>query len=78
MQCQRSPFFLRQVLPLFSTINLAYVQEINIFGRDYSNLRLQAKTFKSCNKWTPLYKEIYEDEEVYILNKGSYLNWKTI
>ena len=62
------------MLPLFSTINLAYVLEINIFGRDYSNLRLQAKAFKSCNKWTPVYKEEYEDEEVSISNKGSYLN----
>ena len=29
---------LHQILSLFSTINLAYVLEINIFGRDYSNL----------------------------------------
>ena len=69
---------MHQVLSLFSTINIAYVLGINIFGTDYSNLRLQAKTFKSCNKLTPVYKEEYEDEEVYILNEGSYLNWKTI
>ena len=29
---------LHQILSLFSSINLAYVLEINIFGRDYSNL----------------------------------------
>ena len=39
---------------------------------------IQIKTFKSSNKWTPVYKEEYENEEVFILNKGSYLNWKTI
>ena len=37
-----TPFFkcikLHQILSLFSTINVAYVMEINIFGRDYSNL----------------------------------------
>ena len=67
------------MLSVFSTISLAYVLEINIFGRNYSNLRhlkksvmgLPVKTFKSCNKWIPVYKEEYEDEEVYILNKCS-------
>ena len=35
MQCQKSPsFLLHQVLFLFSTINLVYVLEINIFPRD--------------------------------------------
>ena len=29
---------LHQIFSLFSTINLAYVLEINVFGRDYSNL----------------------------------------
>ena len=35
----KESFLLHQMLPLFSTINLAYVLEINIFGKDYSNLR---------------------------------------
>ena len=29
---------LHQILSLFSAINLVYVLDINIFGRDYSNL----------------------------------------
>ena len=34
MYCQKSPFLLHQMLSIFSTINLVYVLEINIFGRD--------------------------------------------
>ena len=59
------------------------VQEINIFGRDYSNLEYlkkrvigpQVRPFNKCNKWTPVWKTT-EDEEVYVLNKCSYSNWK--
>ena len=32
-------YFVASDATLFSTINLAYVLEINIFGIDYSNLR---------------------------------------
>ena len=39
MHYQKSPFLGRQMLSLFSTINLAYIQEINIFENNYSNLR---------------------------------------
>ena len=31
------------MLPLFSTVNFEYVLEINIFGRNYSNLNLSSK-----------------------------------
>ena len=35
ISCQKNPsFLLHQMLSLFSTINLVYVPEINIFGRD--------------------------------------------
>ena len=58
-------FFCHQMLSLFSTVNLAYVPEINIVGRDYSNLRhlkesvmgLQVRAFKNCNKWASAYKD---------------------
>ena len=39
---------------------------------------LQVRTFKNCNKWTPAYIKISEDEKVYILNKCSYSNQETI
>ena len=42
-QCQKSPFLLHQILSLFSTINFAYIKGINIFERDYSNLRYLKK-----------------------------------
>ena len=46
-----APFFrcikLHQIFSLFSTIkiNLAYLLEINIVGRDYSNLKLISSTY---------------------------------
>ena len=53
-----SPFLLHQMLTLFSTINLAFLLETNIFGRDYLNLRhmkkgvmvMQVSAFKNCDK----------------------------
>ena len=55
-------FLCHQMLPIFSTVNLAYVPEINIVGRDYSNLRhlkesvmgLQVRAFKN---WASAYKD---------------------
>ena len=41
MQRQKKLFLVYQTLFLFSAINLVYVLEINIFGRDYSTLNLQ-------------------------------------
>ena len=60
-----SPFLLHQMLTLFSTINLAFLLETNIFGRDYLNLRhmkkgvmvMQVSAFKNCDKQTPAYKD---------------------
>ena len=57
-------FLWHQMLSLFFTLNFAYVLEINIFGRDYSNLRhlkkkrvmgLQVRAFKNYNKLAPAY-----------------------
>ena len=58
----------------FSTTNLGYVLEINIFGRDFSNLRYLKDTWKSV-VWLQVVANGHqntkttEDEEVYILNK---------
>ena len=60
-----SPFLLHQMLTLFSTINLAFLLETNIFGRDYLNLRhmkkgvmvMQVSAFKNFDKQTPAYKD---------------------
>ena len=41
MECQKSRFLLNQMLSLFSVINPAYIQGINIFDRIYLN-------FKDC------------------------------
>ena len=38
---------LHQILSLFSTIKLAYVLEINIFGKDYSNLNNLFQRYQS-------------------------------
>ena len=40
IKCEKSPSFVALELPLFSTINLVYVLEINIFERYYSNLKV--------------------------------------
>ena len=67
------------MLSLFSTIRLAYVLKINIFGKDYSNLR----NLKKCNMDCKLkhlktvtnghrYTKTTEDEEVYVLNNYSH------
>ena len=49
MKCstKRVLFLLYQMLPLFSTINLVYVLEINIFGRDYLNLNNHFQKYQS-------------------------------
>ena len=44
---ERVSFLLHQMLSLFSTINLVYVLEINIFGRDYSSLNNLFQRYQS-------------------------------
>ena len=45
---------LHQILSLFSRINLAYVLEINTFGRDYSNFVEYWDNIWCNKKWTLL------------------------
>ena len=51
-----------QMLSLFSTVNLAYVPEINIVGRDYSNLRhlkesVMGQQVRAFKNWASAYKD---------------------
>ena len=66
------------MLSLFSTINLAYVQEINIFGGGYSVLRHLNNVYWDCKleHWKIAthghqYTKPTEDEEGFALNKCS-------
>ena len=62
MQCQKSFFLCHQMLSIFSTVNLAYVPEINIVGRDYSNLRhlkesVMGQQVRAFKNWASAYKD---------------------
>ena len=39
MQFQKSPFLLNQMMSLFFTTNPTYIHEINIFQKDYLDLK---------------------------------------
>ena len=88
---KRAPFLLHQTLSLFSTINLVYVLEINIFGRDYSNLnnlfpRYQSPKHMQGLLWiigtqmnTSIQWIIKMKKFIFwVMNEFSYSNWKAI
>ena len=82
---------LHEMLSVFSTINLnlnsstceRFIVEhwdniwCNLMHLKKSVMGLEISAFKNCNKWALVYKD-YWRWKVYILNKCSYSNWKTI
>ena len=88
---KNSFLLLHGMLSVFSTINLnlnsstceRFIEEhwdniwCNFMRLKKSVMGLEFSAFKNCNKWALVYKD-YWRWKVYILNKCSYSNWKTI